>query len=115
MVSKALCVLLLAAVARAEGDVVVVLDDENFESTTQAATGQTTGKWFVEFYAPWCGHCKSLAGPWAELATKMKEQPGAPATSMCLPSTRAMRADARPFARPRGDRSRRPRRKGRCH
>ena len=61
-----------------------VLDDENFESTTQAATGQTTGKWFVEFYAPWCGHCKSLAGPWAELATKMKEQPGAPAICSSL-------------------------------
>ena len=73
------CLLVLAAVARAEGDDVTELDDENFESTTQAATGQTTGKWFVEFYAPWCGHCKTLAGPWAELATKMKEQPGAPA------------------------------------
>ena len=67
----------------AEGDDVTVLDDSNFESTTQASTGQTTGKWFVEFYAPWCGHCKSLAGPWAELATKMKEQPGAPAILPC--------------------------------
>jgi thiol-disulfide isomerase/thioredoxin len=73
--------LLLLAVAfasvHAEDDDVVVLTDESFESTTQASSGQTTGKWFVEFYAPWCGHCKSLAGPWAELAAKMKEQPGA--------------------------------------
>ena len=47
---------------------VVELTDENFEHLTQASTGQTTGKWFVNFSSPLCPHCVSLAPKWASLA-----------------------------------------------
>lgn len=47
-------VLLAASVAVRAASQVVVLDDQNFEHLTQAATGATTGDWFVAFKAPWC-------------------------------------------------------------
>jgi protein disulfide-isomerase A6 len=47
---------------------VIVLTDSNFEDNVYG----DSSAWFVEFYAPWCGHCKSLAPEWAELATNLK-------------------------------------------
>lgn len=48
---------------------VIILTNENFEHLTQASTGATTGDWLVEFYAPWCGHCKKLAPVYETIAT----------------------------------------------
>merc|ERR1719493_668533 len=52
-----------------EGKDVVELTDGNFRK--KVLMEKETG-WLVEFYAPWCGHCKNLAPAWADAATKLK-------------------------------------------
>ena len=51
------------------GKDVIELTDENFGKKVlkEVETG-----WLVDFYAPWCGHSKRLAQPWAEAATRLK-------------------------------------------
>jgi protein disulfide-isomerase A6 len=47
---------------------VVILTDANFESTVM----KSNDMWLVEFYAPWCGHCKKLEPEWNQAASDLK-------------------------------------------
>jgi protein disulfide-isomerase A6 len=60
-----LCVAGLFALAAADA---ADLDKSNFD----ALVGQGKGA-LVEFYAPWCGHCKALAPEWEVLSNAFKK------------------------------------------
>jgi len=47
---------------------VYVLTDANFEQTVYGSKDI----WLVEFYAPWCGHCKALEPEWNASASQLK-------------------------------------------
>ncbi|KOC65483.1 Protein disulfide-isomerase A6 [Habropoda laboriosa] len=47
---------------------VIELTDDNFDKLVM----NSEDMWLVEFYAPWCGHCKNLAPIWASAATELK-------------------------------------------
>ncbi|XP_045473580.1 uncharacterized protein LOC123679998 [Harmonia axyridis] len=49
------------------------LTDETFEHLTQAATGATTGDWFVMFYTSDCIDCQRLQAIWEAVGAKVKE------------------------------------------
>nr|XP_033795095.1 protein disulfide-isomerase A6 isoform X2 [Geotrypetes seraphini] len=49
---------------------VIELNDDNFDKNVL----NSDVVWLVEFFAPWCGHCKNLEPEWAAAATEVKEQ-----------------------------------------
>ncbi|XP_035659464.1 protein disulfide-isomerase A6-like isoform X2 [Branchiostoma floridae] len=66
-----LVVAFLAATAHAlysPSDDVIELTSSNF----QQKVIQSGDVWLVEFYAPWCGHCKNLVPEWKKAATALK-------------------------------------------
>ncbi|CAD6185307.1 unnamed protein product [Caenorhabditis auriculariae] len=53
---------------RGGGNEVVELTDSNFEELVL----NSKDMWLVEFYAPWCGHCKNLEPHWKAAASELK-------------------------------------------
>ncbi|KAK3611556.1 hypothetical protein CHS0354_018072 [Potamilus streckersoni] len=47
---------------------VIDLNDYNFQELVL----DSQDMWMVEFFAPWCGHCKELAAHWATAAAEMR-------------------------------------------
>lgn len=68
VVAQTLTVALFFGTSLADGDDVTVLTEENFEKEVGQARGA-----LVEFYAPWCGHCKKLAPEYERLGASFKK------------------------------------------
>lgn len=51
-----------------EGEDVEIITNENFE----ALVDNSTDVWLLEYYAPWCGHCKQLAPTYKKVAASLK-------------------------------------------
>ena len=66
-----LCLGLVAGGSVAASSDVLVLSADNFS----AAIDSPGAKLLVEFYAPWCGHCKKLEPEYEEAAGLVHPQP----------------------------------------
>jgi len=54
-----------------EGQAVKTVVAKNFDEIVNDATKDV----LIEFYAPWCGHCKNLEPKYKELAEKLQNEP----------------------------------------
>lgn len=50
-----------------DGDV-IILENSNFDNFKNSKE-----PWLIEYYAPWCGHCKDLKPIWKKVASRLKD------------------------------------------
>ena len=68
MIWVLICLLFSNLQAQSPPESVLLLDDDTFEHTTQASTGQTTGNWLVLFSEPSHANHKELINIWGRLS-----------------------------------------------
>jgi protein disulfide-isomerase A6 len=51
-----------------KGEAVIELNQANFDDLVM----RSKDIWIVEFYAPWCGHCKALEPEYKQAAENLK-------------------------------------------
>eukprot|EP00243_Klebsormidium_subtile_P002172 TRINITY_DN14160_c0_g1_i1.p1 TRINITY_DN14160_c0_g1~~TRINITY_DN14160_c0_g1_i1.p1 ORF type:complete len:431 (-),score=124.05 TRINITY_DN14160_c0_g1_i1:277-1569(-) len=72
---------------------VVTLTDSNFEKEVL----QSGDLWMVEFFAPWCGHCKALAPEWKKVAGNLKGKVKLGAVDCTVETSLASKYDVKGF------------------
>ncbi len=72
LAAAAVAILLLSlspeTVSSSDASFVKVLSSENFDRL------MGKGTWLVQFYAPWCGHCKRLAPVFEQVASELQNE-----------------------------------------
>ena len=66
--------ILVGLVSASDGDLdssVAILTDQNFGEALKQMEAEPEKIWLVEFYAPWCAHCKKLAPIYEEAAKEV--------------------------------------------
>ncbi|KAL3094154.1 hypothetical protein niasHT_028243 [Heterodera trifolii] len=77
----------------AGSNAVVELTDANFEELVL----RSKDLWMVEFFAPWCGHCKNLEPHWRAAAAELKDKVKLGALDATVHTTIANRFGIRGF------------------
>lgn len=93
--SRVLVLLLLSATVMAVTADVVSLTDATYADKLK----EQDTLWFIKFFAPWCGHCRTLAPTWEKLGTALADESGIEVASVDCTTSKATctKADIRSY------------------